>query len=101
MFNVVQYSKDFGNIEIAIPSNSEQNKIAEFLSSVDKKIQLLENKKEQLELYKKGIIQKIFSQEIRFKDDNGNSYPDWEEKKLEDIFYSKKGLNIRKLYTSI
>lgn len=85
-------SKDFGNIEIAIPSNSEQNKIAEFLSSVDKKIQLLENKKEQLELYKKGVMQKIFSQEIRFKDDNGNSYPDWEDKKLGEIGETFNGL---------
>ena len=75
-------SKDFGNIEIAIPSNSEQNKIAEFLSSVDKKIQLLEKKKEKLGLYKKGVMQKIFSQKIRFKENNGNEFPDWEEKKL-------------------
>ena len=70
---------------ISYPSIFEQNKLAKFFSSVDKKIQLLEKKKEQLRLYKKGIMQKIFSQEIRFKDDNGNSYPDWEEKKLGEI----------------
>ncbi len=78
------------------PEYKEQNKIAEFLSSVDKKIELLEKKKEQLELYKKGVMQKIFSREIRFKDDNGNSYPDWEEKKLEDICDIKKGNQLNK-----
>ncbi len=76
---------------ISYPSIFEQNKLAEFFSSVDKKIELLEKKKEQLRLYKKGIMQKIFSQEIRFKDGIGSEFPDWEEKRLEDIFYSKKG----------
>lgn len=78
-------------INLFIPEYKEQLMIAEFLSSVDKKIQLLEKKKEQLELYKKAVMQKIFSQEIRFKDDNGNSYPDWEEKKLGEIIKLQGG----------
>ena len=77
---------------IPLPPLLEQQKIAEFLSSVDKKIQLLEKKKEQLELYKKGVMQKIFSREIRFKDSNGNSYPDWEEKKITEIAKTSIGL---------
>ena len=40
--------------------------------------------------YKKGLMQKIFSQEIRFKADDGSDFPDWEEKKLGDIFKLKE-----------
>ena len=80
-------NSDLKKFNFFFPEIDEQQKIAEFLSSVEKKIQLLEKKKEQLELYKKGVMQKIFSQEIRFKDENENSFPDWEEKKLEDICY--------------
>jgi type I restriction enzyme S subunit len=68
--------------EICFPSIQEQTKIANFLSSVDKKLNLLKEKKALLEEYKKGIMQKIFNQEIRFKDDNGNDFEDWEEKSL-------------------
>ena len=67
------------------PSLEEQTKIANFLSSVDEKLNLLKEKKALLEEYKKGSMQKIFNQEIRFKDDNGEDFEEWEEKNLGEV----------------
>ena len=73
---------DFYKINFTYPSKDEQTKIANFLSSVDEKLNLLKDKKSLLEDYKKGIMQKIFNQEIRFKDDNGDDFEDWDNKTL-------------------
>lgn len=72
-------------LEVTRPSLPEQQKIAEFLTTVDKRIELLQAKKEKLEAYKKGVMQQIFSQKLRFKADDGSDFPDWEEKKLGEI----------------
>lgn len=80
-------------IGIKLPSLEEQTKISNFLSNVDKIIEEQEGKVKDLELYKKGMIQKIFKQEIRFKDDNGQDYPKWEEKKLGVLGSTYTGLS--------
>jgi len=74
-------------LKVLIPSLPEQLKIASFFTAIDQKISLLKRKKTLLEQYKKGVMQKIFSQEIRFKDDNGHEFPKWEKKKLGELTY--------------
>ena len=67
------------------PELKEQQKIATFLTSIDTRIQLLEKKKTLLEQYKKGVMQRIFKQEIRFRKDDGKEFSEWEERKLGDV----------------
>lgn len=78
---------------IFAPSIPEQKRIASFITVVDKKIAELKQKKALLEQYKKGLMQKLFSQELRFKDENGKEFPKWEKKKLGDVI-SKTSSNI-------
>jgi len=70
------------DMPISIPAKPEQQKIAAFLTAVDNKIEQLSQKQELLGEYKKGLMQQIFSQAIRFKADDGSDFPDWEEKRL-------------------
>ena len=52
---------DFFETIYKIPSLEEQTKIANFLSLIDRKIELQEKLVENLKLYKKGLLQKVFS----------------------------------------
>lgn len=74
------------SIKLLFPSLPEQTKIANFLTAVDTKISQLKKKKELLEQYKKGVMQRIFNCELRFTNDDGTAFPEWEEKKLGEIF---------------
>ncbi len=75
-------------LKVYVPSENEQQKIAAFLTAVDDKCNLLQQKIDLLKKYKKGLLQQIFSQKLRFKDDNGKEYPEWEEKKFSNCLES-------------
>jgi type I restriction enzyme S subunit len=77
--------------QIQFPSKEEQTKIANFLALVDEKIIQLTKKYELLSQYKKGVMQKIFTQELRFKNNAGENFPIWEEKEIKEIFKITRG----------
>lgn len=73
------------NVNIVLPTVKEQEKIADFLSSVDDIIEEQKEKITALEEQKKGIMQKLFNREVRFKADDGSEYPEWEEKRIDEV----------------
>ena len=78
-------SDDLLKIPFPYPKKPEQQKIADFLGAIDDKLTSAQNKVAAMREYKKGVMQALFSGKLRFKDENGNPYPDWEEKKLGDL----------------
>jgi len=83
---------DLQNLKLYKPSSEEQTKISSFLSAVDEKINQLTQKHQLLSQYKQGMMQKIFSQQIHFKADDGSEFGAWESKKLNEIGQSFNGL---------
>ena len=73
------------SVSVFIPKVQEQEKIASFLTLIDKKIEKQKELVELLKKYKRGLLSQIFSQKLRFKDENGNNYPAWEEKTLGEV----------------
>lgn len=78
---------EIGECLVSLPEKNEQTKIANFLTAVDEKITQLTQKYELLVQYKKGVMQQIFSQELRFKDDYGQDFPEWVDASFDDLFY--------------
>lgn len=94
MKNISQ--KDFLMLNIYFPNSQEQQKIADFLSTVDKKLQTLKQKQQLLQQYKKGMMQKLFSQQIRFKDEDGRGYPRRHTYKIGQIVKNLGGTPLEK-----
>jgi len=94
------YSNQLASLEINLPSLFEQNKIATFLSLLDERIQTQSKVIAQLKSLMQSLREMIFKQQLQFKDDFGNNFPNWEVKKLRDIFSISAGGDIQKINTS-
>ncbi|MDG3556306.1 restriction endonuclease subunit S [Acinetobacter bereziniae] len=88
-------------LPFSYPSKEEQTKIASFLSAVDEKTSQLTHKHELLSLYKQGMMKKLFSQQIRFKADDGSEFGKWEVKQLLEIADVKGGKRLPKGYSLV
>lgn len=73
---------NFAELPVVWPTLPEQQKIADFLGSVDARVELLRRRCDALIAYKKGMMQRLFSQQIRFTRKYGSPFPDWQEKRL-------------------
>lgn len=88
------YYRDFSKAKLKVPTLEEQQKIAAFLAVVDKRVALLERKVQQLEAYKRGVMQQLFSQQLRFTRPDGSHFPVWEKKQLGEVFLERSDRGI-------
>lgn len=81
-----QITGDIKKHRVAIPTYPEQEKIATFLGAIDARIGLLQRRRAALERYKKGMMQRLFAQTLRFKREDGTAFPDWAKRTLGSVF---------------
>lgn len=82
---------DVHDYSVIIPKPEEQSRIATFFKKLDDTIALHQRQLDNYKELKKAMLQKVFNQKLRFKDDNGNDYPEWESVTLNKICYIKTG----------
>ncbi|MGW9855885.1 type I restriction enzyme, S subunit [Staphylococcus hominis] len=87
-------SEEYSKLFLRIPNKDEQQKIGDFFSKLDQQIELEEKKLELLEQQKRGYMQKLFSQELRFKTKDNVYYSEWQLHKLGEIFKYSQGQQI-------
>lgn len=88
-YNIGQAALDAVTICVA-PSHAEQQKISEFVATVDERIKLLKLRLSALQSYKLGVATNLFSQKLRFKRDDGFDFPKWRRGKLGDVFVERR-----------
>lgn len=89
-------ANEYSDFTMNVPSLPEQQKIADFLSTIDTIIEKQRATVSAWEERKKGVMQKLFSQEVRFKEDDGSDFPDWEEKTIGELGTFTKGAALSK-----
>lgn len=91
--------KEISKLKFSLPNSAEEQvKIGDFFSKLDRQIELEEQKLKKLEEQKRGYMQKIFSQELRFKDEDGNDYTEWKTKKLDELGEFNSGVGFPEKY---
>ncbi len=91
------YSSQLASLSLSLPKQEEQNKISIFLALLDERIQTQTKTINNLKTLKKVTAKRIFLRELKFKDDNGNDYPEWEVKKIKDVGEFSVGGDLNKL----
>ena len=92
---------DLQNINVRIPCVAEQKKIAAFLSTIDDIITTTQSELTAWQERKKGVMQKIFNREVRFKADDGSEFPEWEEKRLGEVLSICHGKDYKHLSSGV
>jgi type I restriction enzyme S subunit len=83
----------FTDFPISLPSITEQQKLADFLGAVDARVGLLRRRRDALRVYKKGMMQRLFSQKLRFTKPDGSRFPDWQSLPAHQLFSSISNKN--------
>lgn len=89
------YNDNFLKTSFSMPSIEEQKLIGAYFQSLDHLITLHQRKLEKIKKFKKGVMQKLFSQEIRFKADDGSEFPEWKEKTFHEVIKLYRGSSPR------
>ncbi|MGB7472945.1 restriction endonuclease subunit S [Trichococcus sp.] len=84
-------AQEYANFSILVPTREEQVTLGDFFKQLDTAIALHQRQLDNYKELKKAMLQKIFNQELRFKDQDGNDYPDWDEKKMGEIAKIRTG----------
>ncbi|WP_303925657.1 restriction endonuclease subunit S [Draconibacterium sediminis] len=91
------YASQLKNLKLIIPSLDEQKRVSEFLTTLDERISTQNKIIEHQESLMKGLMQQMFTQQLRFKENDGSYYPDWVEKKLGKLFHIGSGRDYKQL----
>lgn len=98
------YAAQLGSLDVHLPELQEERKVSKFLSNIDAKLAALREKADGLRQFKTGLMQRLFSQELRFTREDGSDFPDWDERELQEIGERSKvknsGIKITRVLTN-